>query len=135
MMRLENWPTLLSLYVDSRRSQPFAWGINDCYLFVSDWILICTGVDIAAKYRGQYFGAIGATRILADVGGMENLFETSAPTLQRISRRIAGRGDIVIRNMGNGLTFGIVIGSLDCFVNTDGLAFLPLDENCTCWRL
>lgn len=135
MTRLENWPTLLSLYVDSRRSQPFAWGTNDCCIFAADWVLIATGHDIASAFRGGYSSALGATRIIEEAGGIDRLLEKHAPALQQVPRCRAGRGDLVLREGGNGSTLGIVLGPLDCFVGENGLIFAPLDETATCWKL
>lgn len=135
MTRLENWPTLLSLYVDSRRNQPFAWGTNDCCMFAADWVLIATGHDIASAFRGSYSGAIRATRIIAEAGGIDKLLEQHAPALKRIPRVLAGRGDLVLREGQHGPTLGLVLGAIDCFVGEDGLAFPPLDETAICWRL
>lgn len=135
MTRLENWPTLLSLYVDSRRSQPFAWGTNDCCIFAADWVLIATGHDIASAFRGGYSGALGANRIIREAGGIENLLAEHAPGLQRISPKLVGRGDLVLRTFENGPTLGINLGAIDCFVAEHGLAFVALDEKATCWRL
>lgn len=133
--RFENWPTLLAFYVDSRRSEPFAWGSNDCCLFAADWVLIATGHDIAASFRGTYSGPLEATRIIREAGGIENLLATHAPDLRRISAKQAGRGDLVLRAFRNGPTLGINLGGFDCFVAKEGLAFVPLDETATCWRL
>lgn len=135
MTRLENWPTLLSLYVDSRRNEPFAWGSNDCCLFAADWVLIATGIDIAANYRGTYTGALGAQRIIFEAGGIDRLLEAHAPMLSRISPKFVGRGDLVLSKAENGPTLGINLGAINAFVGERGLIFAPLDAQGIYWRL
>ena len=135
MTRLDNWPAMLALYIDSRRHEPFVWGKNDCCLFAADWVLIATGQDIAKDFRGTYEGALGATRIIREAGGIDCLLRQHAPHLRTISRKAAWRGDLVLRDTPNGPTLGIVLGAIDAFVGEDGLAFPALDETALCWKL
>ena len=68
--RSADWPERLADMIEQRRSEPFAWGANDCCLFPADVVRAMTGFDFAAAWRGQYDSAIGAQRQLDEAGGM-----------------------------------------------------------------
>jgi hypothetical protein len=52
-------------------AQPFQWGVSDCCLAPSDWMLAKRGVDPAAPLRGQYSTMRGALRHIRRRGGFE----------------------------------------------------------------
>jgi hypothetical protein len=89
--RRDNWPDLLSVYIEEKRSEPFAWGSNDCCLFAADWVQIATGHDIAAQWRGSYTTALGARRALDEGGGIERAGRTSRRDQDRDGSRSARR--------------------------------------------
>jgi hypothetical protein len=129
--RRDNWPDLLAAYIESKRSEPFAWGSNDCCLFAADWIKIATGHDIAAQWRGSYTTALGARRALDEGGGIERLVEKAGGI--RIETGLAQRGDLVAQESGNGVALGICLGVVAAFISSDGVQFLPLHE-ASIWR-
>ena len=56
----------------------FAWGTNDCCLFVCDVILAMTGTDLGEDYRGEYSTAEEAAALISEAtggGGVEELAE------------------------------------------------------------
>ncbi len=122
---------LLARFIEERRRMPFAWGSNDCCLFAADWVLASTGRDLAAEYRGQYATALGALRFVQSAGGVEGLVERAGG--RRVDEKLARRGDIIARDVGNGTGLGVCIGALAAFVEADGLCFLSLHQS-SCWR-
>lgn len=58
MTRIVNWPQVLNEYLisaqDKYREEGFQWGVFDCCVFTSDWVKLCTGIDVFETYRGQY---------------------------------------------------------------------------------
>lgn len=68
MKRANDWPTRLAEFLLSKRSEPFQWGKNDCCLFAADAILAMGGNDVAKDVRGRYTTAIGARRIMRNLG-------------------------------------------------------------------
>jgi outer membrane protein assembly factor BamA len=72
-MKAADIPAELVRFIEERRSQPFAWGANDCCLFAADWVARATGRDPAAHYRGTYSSGIGAQRIIDKAGGILEL--------------------------------------------------------------
>jgi hypothetical protein len=131
--RHDNWPKLLAQFIEARRVQPFAWGLNDCCIFAADWVEICTGEDHAKAWRGRYASALGAARVLDEAGGVEALVD--ALGLQRIAPKLAGRGDIVAQETGRGMTLGICLGETTAFAAKTGLLFGPITNVETAWRI
>lgn len=131
MKRFDNWPSLLSAYIDARRSVPFAWGSNDCCLFAADWVLLSTGRDIAQEWRGKYASAYKAQRFLKAGGGIEKLVERAGG--ERILSGLAQRGDLVAQDCGDGVALGVCIGSAAAFVSAEGIGFFPFSFGST-WR-
>lgn len=52
-------------------STPFTWGVSDCCLAASDWMLARRGIDPAAPLRGRYASMRGALRHIRRLGGFE----------------------------------------------------------------
>lgn len=133
MKRADNWPTLLTRFIEERRAMPFAWGSNDCCLFAADWILQATGCDIAERFRGHYNSALGAHRFVAEGGGVENLIANAGA--KRLPASFAQRGDLVSMDNGDGVALGVCVGHLSAFVGKNGLQFFShANPAANCWR-
>ena len=133
ILRKENWPDLLSAYVEQRRNKPFAWGSDDCCLFAADWVQACTGTDYASAWRGRYTGRLGAARFLEEAGGLGTLVDSLG--LVRVLPLQASRGDVVAQDNGRGLALGICIGSGAAFAAETGLVFASMQNIKTAWRI
>jgi hypothetical protein len=131
--RRDNWPNLLAQFIEQRRDQPFAWGVNDCCIFAADWVEVCTGEDYAKTWRGRYVSGLGAVRFLDEAGGVEALVD--ALGLQRVAPQLAGRGDIVAQEAGRGMTLGICLGVTTAFVTKNGLAFGSIANAEKSWKV
>ena len=131
-MKASDIPAELARFIEERRSQPFAWGANDCCLFAADWVTRATGRDPAAHYRGTYSSGIGAQRIIEKAGGILELARELGLKPAQIG--LARRGDVIARDVGNGIGLGVCVGNAAAFVGRDGLEFLDLN-GAACWRL
>jgi hypothetical protein len=131
LARYDDWPArLLAFLADSQR-QRFAWGRNDCCLFVCDAVLAMTGTDLAAAVRGRYGRASEALRLCAAEGGLEAVVERTAGAhgLAPISPAFAGRGDMVLLEQP-------ALGATLTLVDFDGQSVLGPGENgITKWPL
>ena len=139
MKRASNWPTIFAAFIERKRSEPFAWGSNDCCLFASDWVLDATGIDPAQSFRGKYSTALGAARFLKANGGVRGIIKSVGEPLgmTAVDGARCQRGDLVIAETGSGEGIGICIGSHAAFVSKDGLRFIPIDfqRAAHCWRI
>jgi len=134
LTRCNHWPDALSEYIERKRRAPFAWGSNDCCLFAADWILMATGCDLAASFRGQYSSALGAMRMLRPFGNAVGIAVSDA-RLSEVDNTKAQRGDIVSKHTLKGPALGICLGSVSAFVARDGLSFVPtIGQETRCWN-
>ena len=69
MPALPNLPPLAD-WLAREGARPVVWGVNDCCLFVADWVVAVTGRDPATPWRGAYRGERAAHRILTRGGGL-----------------------------------------------------------------
>jgi hypothetical protein len=60
---------LLTAFLSDAGRRGFAWGDNDCMLFVANWAKQLTGDDPGAPWRGTYSTEDEAEKILARGGG------------------------------------------------------------------
>lgn len=134
MKRADNWPTLLTRFIEERRAMPFAWGSNDCCLFAADWCRTVGGIDFAEGIRGTYSSALGAMRVLEKHGGVFGLAQKRAG-LERVPKQMAQRGDIVAHEVPHGVALGICLGAVAAFVGRDGLTFAPIEAAVGVWRI
>lgn len=143
--RVQDWPTLLFHFIESRRAEPFRWGRNDCCLFACDGILAQTGLDPAAKmFRGKYRDALGAARLVRKHGGVEAIAAQVCAAHgwpELLTPSLAQRGDVVgTRQLneklaGFDMELGICIGADAAFTGLEGLVFLPLKDCVRAWRV
>jgi hypothetical protein len=120
----------LSRFLNRIAATPFAWGTNDCLLWLADWIVDQREVDPAYDFRGKYSTMLGAARIVRGAGGMLALVERRV-TLAGLPRVPPGaRGDIAIVSVGSegGEHFGnqagaILLGGSVALLSQTGLMF------------
>lgn len=109
--RLPDWEPRLHDYVAGLEGSSFSWGELDCALFAAGAVLVQTGVDLAADFRGRYATARGSVRALRRFGA-GTLVATIAAKLPMIEPAFARRGDIV---MAGGIA-GVCVGTRALFV-------------------
>ena len=142
--RLENWPSLLSEFLERKSKEEFAWGINDCLIFPADCVAALTGVDFAAPYRGKYSTESEALEYAARLNGIElpegETCGTSAIITAFLGERrqnaLQGqRGDVVVALIGDHITGGIIddTGRRAAFVTFKGLIRLPIKATMRVW--
>lgn len=71
--RVPEWSSILSNYMTVSTKKEFQWGSFDCALNAADAILLITGVDLAAQFRGQYSDEAGAYAALTAHGYQDML--------------------------------------------------------------
>jgi hypothetical protein len=131
MTRKKNWPVLLSEFIERRRFEPFCWGRQDCCIFAADWILLATGEDLAAKWRGTYSGMCDGLRHVKKVGGVHHFPQLMG--LDRVER--AQRGDLAGIATPLGLALGVCLGKKSAYPGHDGLVFVDRIMIRKAWRV
>lgn len=130
MNRLENWPTRLADFIDSRRDAGFVWGERDCCLFAADAVQTITGNDFAASYRGTYSDALGAHRIIAAAGGVPALVP-----FEQVDAGYAQRGDVVLLDMYGRDVLAVHLGHVIAGQGPDGVTFLAPSTALRVWKV
>ncbi|MHC2020381.1 DUF6950 family protein [Methylobacterium sp. CM6247] len=87
--------------------EPFAWGVADCCLFPSDWILAQTGIDAAAPLRGRYRTPLGAARHIKRRGGFVRMVSDLMAAAGFLETDNPQPGDVGVIHLGDGLAFAI----------------------------
>lgn len=134
------WERLLVEFIDRKRSEPFAWGSNDCIHFVNE------------GYKIQYNRNLFSTIDSADYNDLESSFkvamehlgtikldEATDKLLTRINANFLQFGDIVYIDTtdfgtGSGHAFGLYLGEQIACVSLDGLVFVPRKYAKYGWR-
>lgn len=88
-----------------RAFQPGRW---DCALFAAGWIRICTGVDLAAEWRGTYRSLAGGRAKIAANGGLGGIADA---LMTKVAPEQIELGDVVLLDAGTALACGIFGGS------------------------
>jgi hypothetical protein len=144
LKRVEDWPEKMHAFIEDRVGDPFAWGSNDCALFVCDHILNITGVDVAAEFRGKYTDKDGAFAVIKDVAGGASTedvaeFITKKYGMTELTNlNFAQRGDIVMfDDSEDGSALGVVHlnGIHALFVGDKGLQRTRLSLCRRCWKV
>lgn len=114
-MRVSNWDQIANDYLASKANSAFEWGVNDCALFAADLVLLITGRDIAAEYRGKYDSQLSAAAALREYG-QGTLEATFDALFDVIPIGDACRFDLAYAEG----SIGIVIGDEALFVGEQG---------------
>ena len=112
-------------WVHEHKDDKFEWGVSDCCLFVSDYVLEATGHDPASSHRGTYSTEIGAKRSLLKNGTIEESFDEF---FERGTFGFAQRGDVVLYTSELGETLGIKWTGGVLSIGYNGCHVVDVDE-------
>jgi hypothetical protein len=129
--RHPDWQLRLQAFVQSRLAAPFAWGAQDCCLFVCDAIEAITGHDPAADLRG-YSTERAALRILRAQGGVRGLADARAGA--PVPVLAAQVGDVGLLPLDGRDTLALCGGAHWLAPGALGIVALPLDAASDAWR-
>lgn len=99
MSRHFQWARHLHEHLQKTKASSFAWGTQDCGQFVAQWILLATGVDVAAAYRRKYADEAAAEALFlnghADLGSFAAAIAAANGMPEVTPVTFAQRGDVV----------------------------------------
>lgn len=103
LKRTPHWATReFHDFLIARAKEPFAWGKNDCSLFVADAIKSFTSVDLASDFRGKYADEASAMALIKSITGGNTVADAAAWCAQKHGLvelefpKKAKRGDMVL---------------------------------------
>lgn len=122
-MRRTDWRRRLGEYVAGLRTEPYAFGRQDCWLFVAGAIEAMTGADHANVHRGRYKTARGALGIVKRAGAA-NMADFAGLFLEEIEAPVFAQiGDVMAIPTDDafGFSLGILNGERILVVTPDGI--------------
>ncbi len=122
--RQPDWRPRLVAYLATVSAKPFAYGSQDCALFVAGAVEAMTGSDPAAGYRGLYQSLKGGLKLLARDGLADHVTLLRA-TFEEIPIAFAGVGDIAVIGEVGMPALGIFEGEQILVLREDGLGLMP----------
>lgn len=127
MNRRTDWQLRLNQFMEGRKSAPFAWGQNDCFLLVCDAVAETIGIDMAAEVRGKYDSEESARSIVSgDLGGYCSRL-AGRNGFQETDWKHLRRGDVGLIGTKDGGALGIVwMPGLLSFPGANGLESVPV---------
>jgi hypothetical protein len=130
-MRRHDWPERLEAYVDSRRLEPFAFGTHDCCQFAAGAVEAITGENPADRFH--YADETEAAQLLELHGGVEGIVTVALGSPVHPSQ--GGRGDVVVAELANGDTAGVLLGNTCAFPSEFGIVYWPRSVARLAWRV
>jgi hypothetical protein len=130
-----NWDEALRKVCKDYINQPLKWGVRDCCQFASAYVAERTGIDHAIDFN--YDGKLGAARILAEHGGIQNLIARYLGE----PKVTANPGDLVLCTLAVKLdelvqTLGVTNGNYVWGIHPDdGLVRIPLRAIAVAWSV
>lgn len=128
--RIPNWESALSDYIESKRDEPFVYGVNDCCMFAAGAMIAITGIDPIPEFRDQYNSLASSVRAIKELGAGD-LEKTIDGKLPEIPVGLAQRGDVAFYDG----SLGVVMDGYAWFVSDDGLERIPRSEWAKAWSI
>lgn len=133
MKRLEDWPSRLASFVESRRERDFSWADNDCCRFVCDAVEAITGVDPGQRWRGLYSSEKSARRVLRDNGGVVGI--ATLVLGPAVPAALAQRGDVVLVDTPQGEALAVHLGNTVAAQGLHGIEFMSSGAAKAAWKV
>lgn len=131
IQRHRDWQSRIAGFVTSREREPFAWGSNDCALFVCDGIKAISDHDPAADVRG-YSTEKGAARVVKRLGGMRGIGGSRFG--EEIHPMQAQVGDVGLVEVDGRESFALCGGAFWLSPGPEGLVRLDIGVAVMAWR-
>jgi hypothetical protein len=134
--RLPDWPARLHAVVVVRLQLPFAWGVNDCALWVADAVAAMLGRDALAELRQPVRRtAAQAYRAVRRRGGYAAALARAG--LQPVPPACAQRGDVALLPAPGQPTpaLAICMGADAAAPGPHGLVTMPMAQATAAWRV
>lgn len=134
--RLPGWPERLAEFFAARQSVPFEWGKQDCMTLAADAVVILTGRDPIARWRGAYGTEAEGDAIVGEAGLLpfveRMMADFGAPACPV---PLAQRGDWAMVTVGNQFVAGVVTGAFVAAPGARRLAHVPLRRAVAAWAI
>lgn len=135
-MRVDGWESKLMTWVQDAQQRPFRWGEWDCALAATDCVMLLTGDDLGADFRGHYSTHKGSLRTIKNLGydGLKSI-ATDRLGEPLVTPKLAQRGDVVLAKTDNGQALLICIGTQAVGPGESGMVSVEMDHCLKAWRV
>ena len=106
-------------------ARPWAWGVSDCTMWVSDWCIQRWRVDPALPFRGRYDDEAGAQALIDEAGSLIDLISPHMVFLT--VKDVADDGDVGVIEVLGRQTSAIRVGDKWAFRTQAGVGFVDAD--------
>jgi len=130
MVRRHDWAALMFETSMAHQDCDFAWGVNDCCLFVARVIDAMTDSDLEAQILSRYSDHASALAFIAEHGSLESAVSHYLGTAVQGSPM---RGDAVLIDGGEDFAIGVCLGGVSAGMCPNGLRQLPMSEVIKVW--
>lgn len=103
-------------------AQPWAWGVQDCTLWVADWCKLRWRVDPALSFRDRYDSEAGAQSLIDRAGSLIGLVSPHMAFL--VQKNEADEGDVGVIEVLGRQTAAIRVGDKWAFRSPAGVGFV-----------
>ena len=132
-MRVQNWESKLSNYIEECRNKKFSWDSNNCGQFVLEWEKTLMGKTKFPEFYKKYKSLKELKEKLKECG-FKSWITLFNKRLTRINTKLAQRGDLVTLRSKNSFCMGICIGRNCAFLGDEKLEFVSIDHIQYAWR-
>jgi len=132
MIKKPNWSQAMWTAIEARAATPFAWGSNDCCLFVAHVVDAMTNGRFVQQLSQRYTDHASALRYIASEGGIG---PAVSEYLGQASRIRPQRGDVVLWAGDKGETLGLCVGAELAAMGPDGVVFVPKSLTLETWTI
>jgi hypothetical protein len=131
-MRRHDWAAQMYAQFDAHADRVFAWGENDCCLFVARTVDAMTGSSLTQQLASEYRDEVTALQFISDHGGLEIAVSSFLGDPQPVR---AMRGDAVMVHGGLDLSMGICAGPYVLAMGEKGLTKIDRREILKVWKV
>lgn len=128
------FPRNLNTYVNDAQQRyhkdGFECGTFDCATFACDWVLLATGVDPMAAFRGKYKTQLGAATALRKYGAGTFLKTIEGHFGESVLEHEVRKGDLAYVTVGDCLGVVTLVGTRQrvLFLHDKDVVFLYLKD-------
>ena len=141
-MRYHDWDARLHRFFIGQQDAKFKYGRMDCCLFVADAVLVMTGTDLAAPFRGKYASHKQALELVKQYAGKASVQAVTEKLMlengiKELPAALAQRGDVVLVARSRDYSLGLISlnGREIWAVGSQGCLRLPLNRAVRSWRI
>jgi hypothetical protein len=134
LVRLPDWQPRLAALANERRATPYAYGENDCWLFVRMAVEATTGTLLFPEMT-PYSGWIAAARVMIS-RGWETMEDMATELLgSPVGPETSRPGDIVSYEAAGDLHLAVRIGDMAIAPTLRGTHLVEPSEWRRCWKV